>query len=52
MKFVAGASGTIGQLLLGKYVLAFEIASVLLLFALVGAIMLVHQNDEDSEGTA
>ena len=44
--------GTIGQLLLGKYVLAFEIASVLLLFALVGAIMLVHQNDEDSEGTS
>jgi NADH:ubiquinone oxidoreductase subunit 6 (subunit J) len=33
----------VGQLLLGRYVLAFEIASVLLLFALLGAIVLVHE---------
>lgn len=33
----------VGDLLLGRYVLAFEIASVLLLFALLGAIVLVHE---------
>ena len=33
----------IGDLLLGRYVLAFEVASVLLLFALLGAIVLVHE---------
>jgi NADH:ubiquinone oxidoreductase subunit 6 (subunit J) len=33
----------IGQLLLGRYVLAFEVASVLLLFALLGAIVLVQE---------
>jgi len=33
----------IGQLLLGRYVLAFEVASVLLLIALLGAIVLVHE---------
>ena len=33
---------TIGELLLGRYVLAFEVASVLLLFALIGAIVLVR----------
>lgn len=37
----------IGELLLGRYVLAFEVASVLLLFALLGAITLV-QEDPDS----
>lgn len=37
----------IGDLLLGRYVLAFEVASVLLLFALLGAITLV-QEDPDS----
>ena len=35
--------GAIGKLLLGRYVLPFEIASVLLLFALLGAIVLVHE---------
>ena len=33
----------VGQLLLGRYALAFEVASVLLLFALLGAIVLVHE---------
>ncbi len=37
----------IGKLLLGRYVLAFELASVLLLFALLGAIVLVHQHSDD-----
>ena len=32
---------TIGDQLLGKHILAFEVASVLLLFALLGAIVLV-----------
>jgi NADH:ubiquinone oxidoreductase subunit 6 (subunit J) len=34
---------TIGHLLVGRYVLAFELASVLLLFALLGAILLVQE---------
>ncbi|MBM3138699.1 MAG: NADH-quinone oxidoreductase subunit J [Chloroflexi bacterium] len=33
---------TIGAQLIGRYVLAFELASVLLLFALIGAVVLVH----------
>ena len=33
----------IGELLLGRYVLPFEVASVLLLFALLGAIVLVRE---------
>ena len=46
---------TIGELLLGRYVLAFEVASVLLLFALLGAIILVWEGrdratEADSEG--
>ena len=40
---------TIGDQLLGRYVLAFEVASVLLLFALLGAIVLVTDRDEDDE---
>jgi NADH:ubiquinone oxidoreductase subunit 6 (subunit J) len=40
---------TIGDQLIGRYVLAFEIASVLLLFALLGAIVLVHQHTADEE---
>ncbi len=41
----------IGDLLLGRYVLAFEVASVLLLFALLGAIVLVQERQRDgSEG--
>ncbi len=41
---------TIGELLLGRYVLAFEVASILLLFALVGAIILVHERMRGSNG--
>lgn len=41
--------GVIGDLLLGRYVLAFEIASVLLLFALLGAIVLVQERDAGEE---
>ena len=40
----ASTVGTIGELLLGRYVLAFEVASVLLLFALIGAIVLVRED--------
>lgn len=41
--------GDIGQALLGPHVLAFEVASVLLLAALVGAVVLVHEDPpEDS----
>jgi len=36
----------IGDALLGPYVLAFEVASVLLLAALIGAIVLVHEEPE------
>ena len=42
--------GTIGELLLGRYVLAFEVASVLLLFALIGAIVLVREDAPDGPG--
>ena len=37
--------GAIGDLLLGRYLLAFEVASVLLLTALVGAIVLVREDE-------
>lgn len=37
--------GAIGDLLLGRYLLAFEVASVLLLAALIGAIMLVREDE-------
>lgn len=37
--------GAIGDLLLGRYLLAFEVASVLLLAALVGAIVLVQEDE-------
>jgi NADH-quinone oxidoreductase subunit J len=40
---------TIGEQLLGRYVLAFEVASVLLLFALLGAIVLVTDRDEEDD---
>jgi len=50
-----GTVNAIGDLLLGRYVLAFEIASVMLLFALLGAILLVQERsstrgDEGGEG--
>ncbi len=41
---------TIGEELLGRYVLAFEVASVLLLFALIGAIVLVREDEPASAG--
>ena len=37
--------GAIGEALLGPYVLAFEVASVLLLAALIGAIVLVREDE-------
>ena len=37
--------GTVGELLLGRYLLAFEVASVLLLTALIGAILLVQEDE-------
>ncbi len=39
----------IGDLLLGRYVLPFEVASVLLFFALIGAIVLVHDRRGERE---
>lgn len=42
-------ANTIGDLLLNRYVLAFEVASVLLLFALLGAIVLVHERGRAGE---
>jgi NADH:ubiquinone oxidoreductase subunit 6 (subunit J) len=44
--------GAIGQLLLGRYVFAFEVASVLLLFALIGAIVLVHERETTTPAAA
>lgn len=41
--------GAIGDALLGPYVLAFEVASVLLLAALIGAIVLVHDEPEPAD---
>lgn len=38
-------AGAIGDLLLGRYLLAFEVVSVLLLAALIGAIVLVQEDD-------
>ena len=46
-----GTVNVIGDLLLGRYVLAFEVASVLLLFALLGAILLVQDRDADGVTT-
>ena len=40
--------GAIGDLLLGRYLFAFELASVLLLAALIGAILLVREDEEAS----
>lgn len=39
----ASTVSEVGQLLLGRYVLAFEVASVMLLVALMGAILLVQE---------
>jgi len=41
---------TIGEELLGRYVLAFEVAAVLLLFALIGAIALVRDDEPAERG--
>ena len=49
-----GSPGEIGELLLTKFLLAFEIASFLLLVAAVGAVMLARRrrglDDDDTEG--
>lgn len=45
-----GTATTIGDLLLDKYALPFEIASVLLLSAIVGAILLVRPEGAEEEG--
>jgi NADH-quinone oxidoreductase subunit J len=37
-------SAAIGNLLLGKYLIPFEVASVLLLVALVGAVLIVRRS--------
>jgi NADH-quinone oxidoreductase subunit J len=37
-------SAAIGNLLLGKYLIAFEVVSVLLLAALVGAVLIVRRS--------
>ena len=37
--------GQIGDLILGRYLLAFEVASVLLLAALIGAILLARGDE-------
>jgi NADH-quinone oxidoreductase subunit J len=42
-------AGTIGELLLDKYVLPFEIASVLLLVAVVGSIVLVRPEPAEED---
>ena len=39
----------IGDLLLGRYVLPFEVASILLFFALLGAIVLVRERRNDGD---
>ena len=41
----ATTADAIGDALLGRYVLAFEVASVLLLAALIGAIVLVREDE-------
>ncbi len=41
----ATTADVIGDALLGRYVLAFEVASVLLLAALIGAIVLVREDE-------
>lgn len=44
-----GTTKAVGQLLFTKYVLPFEIASVLLLAAIVGAVILAKRRIDDSE---
>jgi NADH-quinone oxidoreductase subunit J len=41
----ATTADVIGDALVGRYVLAFEVASVLLLAALIGAIVLVREDE-------
>jgi NADH-quinone oxidoreductase subunit J len=45
-KSETGFTGEIGNLLLGNFVLAFEVISVLLLAALIAAIVIVAKDDE------
>jgi NADH-quinone oxidoreductase subunit J len=44
LREVEPTSAAIGDLLLGKYLVAFEVASVLLLVALVGAVLIVRRS--------
>jgi NADH-quinone oxidoreductase subunit J len=48
---LGSAVAAIGEELLGRYVLAFEVASVLLLFALIGAIVLVRDDEAAAGGS-
>lgn len=48
----AETSSAIGEALLDKYVLPFEIASVLLLTAIIGSIVLVRPEPMEEEGEA
>ncbi|WP_340587587.1 NADH-quinone oxidoreductase subunit J [Erythrobacter alti] len=49
---VAGASNTenIGVLMYGKYLLLFELAGIILLVAMIGAIVLTHREQRSTRG--
>jgi NADH:ubiquinone oxidoreductase subunit 6 (subunit J) len=49
MNQAANDTATIGKLLLGDYMPAFELASVLLLAALIGAIVIVAKDREEAK---
>ena len=46
--FSAGTARLIGAALLDPFALPFEVASILLVVAMIGAIILVHPGDEES----
>lgn len=45
-----GISGDLGELLLGKYLLPFEVVSVLLLAALIGAVIIARRETRSDQG--
>jgi NADH-quinone oxidoreductase subunit J len=45
----SGTTETLGRVLLGRYALPFEVASVLLLVALVGAVTLARRDEHEAE---
>jgi len=49
MPFQGNTVNEIGQLLMGKWLLPFEVASMLLLAALVGAAMLARRSDQSGD---